>query len=225
MKQDDDNENIQGEPERFDSDQLRNTLERMKAIFGDDRELIKQAFADVNALDRQNLRNHFEARQKYTDQVAELNRIALNGLREYGLQTLKWLFLLNAGAIGIVLAYLAGKAGGASSAAFLKALWPFAVGCVMVVLAGATAYFNFSYAEETYPSPEQLHAFVDPKSKTWPFAKSQKENESATEFYGRIGSKTNTMRYLAIGFASGAGFFFAYGVFRVLWAVLHHASS
>src|SRR5215470_13987882 len=69
-------------------------------------DLIKQAFSDLTTMYRQNFRNHIEARQEFIRHAAELNRISLRGIIEYGMQTLKWLFLLNAGAIAIVLTYV-----------------------------------------------------------------------------------------------------------------------
>jgi hypothetical protein len=70
---------------------LRTIIETLKRDIGSDPDpdLIKQAFSDLNALERQNLRNHFEARQEYVRQVGELNCFAHRGVMEYGLQTLK----------------------------------------------------------------------------------------------------------------------------------------
>jgi hypothetical protein len=59
------------------------------------------------------------------------------------LQTLKWLFLLNAGAIAVVMAFVSGgigKSGVGSIAAYtpvIKAVWPFVAGCIAVAFAGA----------------------------------------------------------------------------------------
>jgi hypothetical protein len=127
--------------------QLRAFVEAMKRELGDDKELIRQALSDLHALERQNLRNHFEARQEFVRQVADADRLATESIREYGLQTLKWLFLLNAGGIAVLVAYVgaAGKVPTQLSAfaPMLKALWPFSLGCVLVVLAGMTGFFNF----------------------------------------------------------------------------------
>jgi hypothetical protein len=70
-----------------------------------------------------------------------------------------WLFLLNAGAIAIILAYLGGASGRAVGqpvilSPLLKALWPFVTGCVLVAAAGAAGYFNFCYMVASLPSPE-----------------------------------------------------------------------
>ncbi|WP_420134102.1 hypothetical protein [Rhodopseudomonas sp.] len=196
---------------------LSAAIEKLKAECGDAPDLIKQSLADLNALQRQEARNHFESQQEYVKQVAELRIVALTGIREYGLQTLKWLFLLNAGAIAVILAYVSasvGKSSGVGSSQIvgfiptLKALWPFVVGCMMVVSAGAAGFFNFSYGEVRLPSPESLHNFADPSSKAWPEPRQSP------------GNKTEAARRIAIAFAVGSVFFFGYGVFRVLHAVI-----
>jgi hypothetical protein len=181
---------------------------------GDNPDLIKQSIADLNALQRQDSRNHFESQLEYVKQIAELKVTALTGIREYGLQTLKWLFLLNAGAIAVILAYVGSSLGKLPSsspsqmiafAPILKALWPFAVGCAMVVLAGAAGFFNFSYAEISLPSPEALHNFFQPSSKkSWPQPRMSP------------GWKTNGTRNAAIVFTLCSAGFFIYGVFLVL---------
>ena len=196
---------------------LKAFVEKIKQEVGDDQpDLIKQCVADLNAQDRQNARNHFEARQEYVRQIFELRSISLSGLREYGLQTLKWLFLLNAGAIAAVLAYVSGAAGKSVSpvpiialAPVLKALWPFVTGCACVVLAGAFGFFNFSYGEASLPATEDLHQFFDPNSKSWPKSR-----------MGFPAWKINGTRTAAIVLAVASTFFFAYGVYRVLHAAL-----
>ena len=65
------------------------------------------------------------------------------------MQTLKWLFLLNAGAIAIVLTYVGnivgkGQTSSVTAAAVFGAIWPFIAGCICVALAGAAGFFNFS---------------------------------------------------------------------------------
>jgi hypothetical protein len=123
------------------------------ALGSDD--LAKQVYADANAADRAARRDAFEARLEYVKQKSQIGQAAESALKEYGLQTLKWLFLLNAGAIGLVLAYVAGKFPDAKgSPSVLKATWPFAAGCMSVVAAGAFAFFNFSYGAGSIPSAE-----------------------------------------------------------------------
>ncbi len=155
---------------------LKAFLEKIKQELGDEPDLIKQSLADLNAQQRQDARNHFEARQEYTRQVFQIKQDTLTGIREYGLQTLKWLFLLkNAGAIAVILAYVGGALGkpasgmsGAALVPVLISLWPFVVGCALVVAAGAAGFFNFSYGEAFMPSLETLHNFFDPKANSWP---------------------------------------------------------
>src|SRR5664279_3873363 len=83
-------------------------IKALQSALGDN-DLAKQVFADASASDRQTTRNHFEARVEYVRQVAKNNQAEESSVKEYGLQTLKWLFLLNAGAIALVLAYIGGK--------------------------------------------------------------------------------------------------------------------
>jgi hypothetical protein len=199
-------------------------MERMKNELKDP-ELVKQALADFNASQRKNARNNFEARIEFGKRMAEQRRAALDGIVRYGLQTLRWSFLLNAGAIAVVLTYLgasvkASTPGVVSSASLLKALWPFAAGCVSVGLAGAAAFFNFSCAEAAIPSSEALHNFVQPGAASWPIARFQKEGESATEFYKRFGYRATLSRNIAIFFTVTSTLFFIYGVYRVLNAAL-----
>jgi hypothetical protein len=209
--------------QEYQPGKLRAFVQLMRAEFGDDKDLIKQALADLNAEQRQNVRNHFEGRVEYARQVANQQAIAFVGIREYGLQTLKWLFLLNAGAIAIVLTYISGSAKiGATMATspLLHALWPFAVGCVLVVFASAAAFFNFSYAEASMPSPETLNNFLDPKIKKWPLAKFQNADETPAAFRKRFSWKIAATRNAAIVLAGSAAALFAYGVYRVLSAAL-----
>jgi hypothetical protein len=88
---------------------------------------------------------------------------ANKALIEYGLQTLKWSFLLNAGAIAVVMAYIGAcaKSGPiASYAPLIGALWPFAAGCFCVVLAGVASFFNFESAIGLLPTAEALNNFL-----------------------------------------------------------------
>jgi hypothetical protein len=206
--------------------QLGAVMATLKEELGDNPDLLKQALADFNALDRQNLRNHFEARQEYVRQVADLDRAGYRGIVEYGLQTLKWSFLLNAGAIAIVVAYIGGAIGRSTGAGslttfvpLLKALWPFVAGCVAVVLAGASGFFNFSYAAASLPSAEMLHNFIAPNASAWPIGKLQRPNEPSDDFYKRFSWKVSASRKVAIALTLGSGLFFVYGVYRVLRAI------
>ena len=196
-------------------------MKALQSDLGDD--LAKQVYADASASDRQTTRNHFEARMGYVRQVAQNSLAAENSVKEYGLQTLKWLFLLNAGAIALVLAYIGGKSADGKTAIVAPlalSTWPFMVGCVCVVLAGALSFFNFSYAVGSLPSPESLHKFLDPTGMSWPPAKMQNAGEDTPSFFKRFVRKIGLTRYFAIGLVFGSMFFFCYGVFRVLRVVL-----
>jgi hypothetical protein len=186
--------------------QLRTVIERIRQEAGGDAEIVKQCVADLNAQQRQDARNQFESRQQYIRQMAELDLADRRGIMEYGLQSLKWSFLLNAGAIAVVAAYIGGL--GKSGVLFtplLRALWPFAVGCVLVTLAGAAGYLNFCYWQATRPSPEALHNFTDPQAKTWP----ARPNPSW---------KLDATRNAAISFGVASVLLFLYGVYRMLHA-------
>ncbi|HEX2655608.1 MAG TPA: hypothetical protein VHN11_18425 [Xanthobacteraceae bacterium] len=222
---DETNKNQEKPIPQYQTGQLKAFIELMKNEFGDNPELIRQSVADLNARNREDRRNHFEARQEYIKQVAALRHNSLDGLMDYGLQILKWLFLLNAGSIAVVLTFLSGakSANGAlilSFAPVLKALWPFVLGCILVVFAGAAGFFNLSYSELRYPSAEALHNFLQPTTASWPIAQSQQLNESPIDFYKRFAWKINATRRLAIVLTSGSGLFFVYGVYCVLRAAL-----
>jgi hypothetical protein len=196
----------------------------LKKELGGDPELVKQALADFNAMERQNSRNHFESRLEYVRQVAAHDGRVFDGLVEYGLQTLKWSFLLNAGAIAIIVAYVGGAIGRSPNAQvstfapLLKAVWPFTAGCISVLLSGAAGYFHFCRASACLASAETLHNFTSPSSTKWPGAKFQKQDETPIDFSKRYSWKVNFWRKIAIGLALGSGAFFVYGVYRVLSA-------
>jgi hypothetical protein len=206
---------------------LKALVERVRTEVGtDDPELVRQILTDRSALERQNARNHFEGRLEYARQMHDHRQAALRGIMEYGLQTLKWLFLLNAGAIAVVMAFDSGgigKSGVGSIAAYtpvIKAVWPFVAGCIAVAFAGAVGFFNFSYSEVGLPSPEMLHNFLAPTSTSWPIARAQKAGEAPEAFGKRFGWRADAFRTAAICACLISAFFFAYGVFRVLRAVL-----
>jgi hypothetical protein len=207
--------------------QLRSFIEALKKETGDDPDLLRQVYADNQAWIRQSSRNYFESRQEYVRHVAACDSEAHRGIVEYGLHTLKWSFLLNAGAIAIVVAYIGGALAKSSTpnalssfAPMIKALWPLAVGCVMVTLAGAAGFFNFSYASASLPSPEALHNFMAPTSEVWPIAKFQLQAEAQPDFYKRFVWKVGLTRRIAIALAIGSALCFVYGLYRVFHVVL-----
>jgi hypothetical protein len=207
--------------------QLRSFIEALKQETGGDADLLRQVYADNQAWLRQSTRNHFESRQEYVRHMAEIDKEAQRGIVEYGLQTLKWSFLLNAGAIAIVVAYVGGALAKSSApnslssfAPLIKALWPFAAGCVMVTLAGAAGFFNFSYGSASLPSPEALHNFMAPTSQAWPMGKVQLQTEAPPDFYKRFVWKVGFTRKIAIALAIGSALSFVYGLYRVFHVVL-----
>ena len=193
--------------------QLRAFIERITQEAGENPEIVRQCVADLHEEQRASVRNNFEARQEYNRQMAEQSLAARRAVIEYGLQTLKWSFLLNAGAIAIIVAYVGSglaKSTGSSPITFyaplLKALWPFAVGCVLVVFAGVFGFFNLYHWAESMPSAEDLYKFTAPAATQCPTRQSC--------------SKIDTSRRVAIVLAFGSALFFAYGVYRVWRAVL-----
>jgi hypothetical protein len=210
---------------RFAGGKLRRLIEVIRSEVGNDPELTKQALTEVFALDRQNLHDHFEGRLEYARHVIARREALDRGIVQYGLQTLKWSFLLNAGAIALVMAYVGaatGKSFGsiAAYAPIIRELWPFVAGCTSVTLAGAAAYFSFCYFEAVLPSPEALNNFLAPAAKSWPVGRFQKTDESPADFIRRFGWKVNGSRFVAIGFAVASAIFFAVGVVFVMEAVL-----
>jgi hypothetical protein len=196
------------------------TMKALQAALGDN-DLAKQVFSDANAEDRRTKQNHFDARIEYVRQMAERTHVTEASIKEYGLQTLKWLFLLNAGAIALVLAYIGGKGAGATLAIgpIAKAASPFTLGCICVVIAGAFGFFNFSHGFGFQPTPENLHHFLKPDSGKWPLSRMQDQTEDIAVFYKRFGKKMNRSRNIALGFAWASAFFFCLGAVLVLRVV------
>jgi hypothetical protein len=153
--------------------------------------------------------------------MAERTQATEASIKEYGLQILKWLFLLNAGAIALVLAYVGGKGAAAPVAIgpIAMAAAPFMFGCICAVVAGAFGFFNFSHGFGYQPSPENLHQFLKPDSGSWPRARMQDPAEDAMAFYKRFGKKLGRSRNIAMGFAWLSAFFFCLGAFLVLRVV------
>jgi len=209
------------------SARFRAALEQARSDSGGDQEIVRTMAAEFFALERQNLRVHFEGRLEYARQVNEHRHAALRGLVEYGLQTLKWSFLLNAGAIAAVMAYVGAIISKSADPGTTKSYvhliletWPFVVGCVSATLAGAAAFFNFSYAEGAIPSSELLHNFLAPHSTKWPLARLQKIDETPEDFSKRFVWKIDACRAVAICLGIGSAAFFALGVIMVMRAVL-----
>lgn len=195
----------------------------MKALTAalENTDLAKQVFADANAAERQRLKDHVDARLEFARQTAQQILATESALKEYGLQTLKWLFLLNAGAIGLVLAYVAGKLNAKPEVVgpILKATVPFALGCVCIVAAGAAAFFNYSYGQGSLPTAYDLHKFLDPSSSKWPAARMQTPDETPQEFYKRFTSMMGVTRNFAIVMTAASALLFIVGIFCILLTV------
>jgi hypothetical protein len=138
----------------------------LREEFDGDKDLVKQGLADFHALERQNQQQAFDARKEYARQVAESNRERETALKEYGMQTLKWAFVMNAGAAGLLLGYIGTRIGVSNTSIqtylpLVKATIPFAVGCILVTIAGLAAWANFSYASQALPSVESMFNFFN----------------------------------------------------------------
>jgi hypothetical protein len=207
-------------PMPTDSPDFVAAMKALKSALGDS-DLAKQVFSDANTADRQTKRDHFEARIEYARQMAARSLETEKSIKEYGLQTLKWLFLLNAGAIGLVLAYVGGKStqGQPAFGAIAMAASPFMLGCICVVIAGAYGFFNFTHGFGFQPSAESLHQFLDPTDGKWPRPRMQKQNEETTAFYERFGKKMDGSRNIAVGFTCLSACLFCLGAFLVLRVV------
>ena|SRR5712664_1779688 len=199
---------------------LVTTMKALQAALGDI-DLAKQVFSDANASDRQTRQNHFDARTEYVRQMAERTQATEASIKEYGLQVLKWLFLLNAGAIAVVMAYVGGKGADARVAigSIAIAAAPFMFGCICVVVAGAFGFFNFSHGFGSLPSPENLHHFLNPENGKWPRPRMQDQAEDTDVFYKRFAKKMNRSRNIAMGFAWLSALLFCLGAALVLRVV------
>jgi hypothetical protein len=149
--------------------------------------------------------------------MAERTQATEASIKEYGLQTLKWLFLLNAGAIAVVMAYVGGKGADARAiGSIAMAAAPFMFGCICVVVAGAFGFFNFNHGFGFQPSPENLHHFLSPDNGKWPRPRMQDQAEDADVFYKRFGKKMTRSRNIAMGFACLSALLFFVGAMLIL---------
>lgn len=197
-------------------------LAALKAEVGNDDELLKQAFEDTNALDRQNQRNFFESRLEYGRQLSQAVLAREASVKEYGLQTLRWAFLLNAGAIALIAAYFGARTGSRpiysmqSLTPIIGAVWPFAVGCILVVVAGAAGYFNFGYATWLLPSYEAIHNFYDPKTNKWPDPVMKRDTETIEQFRERLSLRLKWSQRIAVGACAGSMACLLVGIWKVV---------
>jgi len=195
--------------------------------FGDDKDLVKQGLADFNALERQNQQQALGARIEYARQVGESNRDREIALKEYGMQTLKWAFVMNAGAAGLLLGYIGTRVGVSNTSIqaylpLLKATIPFAIGCILVTIAGLAAWANFSYASQALPSVEAMFNFfnISKIPSEWPRPKGASIEADLKLFFAEIGKKMDCSRRIAVTCGIGAIVCFAVGIGSVFYLTL-----
>jgi hypothetical protein len=162
----------------------------------------------------------FESRIEYSRFVAQALLAREASVKEYGLQTLKWAFLLNAGAIALVAAYLGARTGGRplmsvqSFAPVFPALWPFALSCVFVVFSGAAGYYNFSYSTWLLPSYEEMHNFHSPASAKWPAPRGKAAGEEIQPFVDRIYFRLRVSQRVAAVSCAGSMICLLFGLWQ-----------
>jgi uncharacterized membrane protein len=197
-------------------------LAALKAEVGENEELLKQAFEDSNALERQGQRNVFESRIEYGRLIGQALLTREASVKEYGLQTLRWACLLNAGAIALIAAYFGARTGNRSIYSLqslspvIAAVWPFALGCILVVAAGAAGYFNFSYSTWLLPSYEAIHNFYDPTSGKWPDPVAKLDTETIDEFRKRIYRRLGRSQRFAVYACASSLLCLLVGVWQVI---------
>lgn len=202
--------------------QVRTLLASIRAEVGDSEELTKQAFADVNAERLQGQQNHFDSRVEYGRLVGQALLSRETSVKEYGLQTLRWAFLLNAGAIALIAAYFGARTGNRSLyslqslAPIINAVWPFALGCVLVVIAGAAGYYNFMYSTWLLPSYEAMHNFYNPAMNKWPDPAAKRDTETIEQFRARVNPRLDWSQHIAVGACVGSMICLLVGIWLVI---------
>lgn len=201
---------------------LKLLLAALKTEVGESEELLKQALEDSLALERQGQRNFFESRIEYGRQVGQAVLSREASVKEYGLQTLRWAFLLNAGAIALIAAYFGARTGNRSiysmqsMAPIIGAVWPFALGCILVVIAGAAGYFNFGYSTWLLPSYEAIHNFYDPKTNKWPDPAMKRDDETIEQFRSRVIFRLKWSQHIAVAACAGSMICLLVGIWQVI---------
>lgn len=201
---------------------VKHLLATLKPEVDNNDELLKQVFQDINALDRQAQRNHFESRIEYGRLVAQARLSREASVKEYGLQTLKWAFLLNAGAVALIAAYFGARTGNRSLHAMqsltpvISAVWPFALGCILVVIAGAAGYYNFMYSTWLLPSYEAMHNFYNPATNQWPDPVAKRDTETLEQFRARIFPRLDWSQRIAVIACAGSMICLLIGIWKVV---------
>lgn len=210
------------EPTELATGRIKALLAAIKAEVGDNEDLIKQVLTDVNAQQRQDARNHFESRIEYGRLIGQALLAREASVKEYGLQTLKWAFLLNAGAIALVATYFGARTGNRSIysmeslAPIAHAVWPFALGCILIVAAGAAGYFNFMYSTWILPSYQAVHNFYNPTMNKWPDPAAKRDAETIEQFLGRVNWRLDWSQRIAVTACAGSMICLLIGVWQVI---------
>jgi hypothetical protein len=135
MAKQDEDQSITPQPE------LKIIVANLREQLGNDAQLVQQAFADMAENERQQFQQSFDGRIEYFRQAGEKSRQRQSSVKDYGLQTLKWTFIINAGAAALILAYIGARYGKPEFSnqpvgPLLKAVWPFGAGCFLIIIAG-----------------------------------------------------------------------------------------
>jgi hypothetical protein len=209
----------EGESPPSEYERLRGDIQAMRNLVGDDSDLVKQLLSDTNAERRLLQSNNFESRKEYARQSFEAGIQRERAVTDFSMQTLRWLFLINAGAAVAIIAY-AGSRAGADKTLFVqlaKSLWPFGVGAALIPFAGAMGYYNFLFARQQLPSREALNNFFDPsKHAVWPEPEGLRQGEKLSDFHSRTNRVIGWTQRLAVLAALLSLVSFGYGVYGIL---------
>jgi hypothetical protein len=165
-----------------------------------------------------------ESRKLYAAEVAQHARFAAQGVRASGMQTLKWLLLLNAGAAVVVAAYVGvllarNGADDAAIPALTACVIPFGLGCLLVTLGGAFTCLSFSYAVESDPPAWALHQAIKLDQKKWPRPAGLKAGETEAAFYQRHAWQMKTAKRITMLCAAAAKLAFIAGLGAVVFVL------
>ena len=89
-------------------------------------------------------------------------------------------------------------------AEYLRAVWPFASGCILVVAAGSAGYLNFMYSTWLLPSYEGIHNFTNPTTNKWPDPAAKRDTETIEQFRKRMILRLNWSHRIAVGACAGS---------------------
>ena len=106
-----------------------------------------------------------EGRKEYAKQIGELDRLAQSAFKDIGAGTVRYLFLLNGGAMIALLAFVSSiiTKGGQSvftTAEMVPAFAFFVGGLAFAVATSFLTYLNFRYLSESYAHPGALANWI-----------------------------------------------------------------